>query len=162
MQNASYVQKPTLEVPTQNWPLPLDFSVSTTQGTVVPQRRWTPVDEVDIRRLVREVTLQLPIFFVNWNGGVGFWLYDILGGRDQDLYNRYNRAPLGGRATTHIRINVSSLSYLAAMDFHPCLSTPPTVARVCQLATPDTNTRRDVFAEPDHGWSIHEACWHFG
>jgi len=55
-----------------------------------------------------------------------------------------------------------SLSHLAAKGFHPCSLTPFTVARICLLAMPDTNTRQDVFAEPDHGWSIHEACWHFG
>ena len=152
----NYGQQP-LGHPTQ---LPLDFR-RTTEGTVVPQRRWTPADEVDIRRHVQEAALQFPVFFVNRNGSVGFSLPDILEGRDSDLYNRDSHAPLGGRTTTHIRINVSSLPYLAAKDFHPCSSTPFTVARICQLATPDTNTRRDVFAEPDHGWSIHEACWHF-
>jgi len=106
----NYVQRPSSGPPTQ---LPLDFSVRTTEGTVVPQRRWTPVDEVDIRRHVQEAALQLPVFFVNQNGGVGFWLPDILEGRDRDLYNRDRQAPLGGRTTTRIRINVSSLSYLA-------------------------------------------------
>jgi len=76
-----------------------------TQGTVVPQRRWTPADEVDIRRHVEEATLQLPVFFVNRHGGVGFLLTDILQGHDHDLYNRDDQASLGGRATTHIRIN---------------------------------------------------------
>ena len=103
----------------QSASLPLDFSVKITQGTVVPQRRWTPGDEPDIPRHVSEATLQLPVFFVNRNGGIGFWLPDILQGRDHDLHNRDNQASLGGRATTHIRINVSSLSYLAEKDFHP-------------------------------------------
>jgi hypothetical protein len=107
MQNAPYVQQLSLGFSTRNSPPPLDFSVSTTRGTVVPQRRWTPSEEIDIRRFV-EATLQLPIFFVHWNGAVGFWLPDILEGRDGDLYNRNSEAPLGGRATTHIRINVSS------------------------------------------------------
>ena len=105
----NYVQQPSSGLPTQ---LPLDFSVRTSEGIVLPQRRWTPDDEVDIRRRVQEA-LQLPVFFVNQNGGVGFWLPDILEGRDRDLYNRDRQAPLGGRTTTHIRINVSSLSYLA-------------------------------------------------
>ena len=86
--------------------LPLDFSVRMTQGTVVPQRRWTPAVEVDIRRHVEEATLQLPVFFVNRHGGVGFSLPDILQGHDHDLSNRDSQAPLGGRSTTHIRINV--------------------------------------------------------
>lgn len=100
------VPSPSPGAPSQNVSLPLDFSAKITQGTVVPQRRWSPADEVDIRRHVEEATLQLPVFFVR-NGGVGFWLPDILQGRDQDLYNRDFQASFGGRATTHIRINVS-------------------------------------------------------
>ena len=102
------VPSPSPGVPSQNVSQPLDFSVKMTQGTVVPQRRWTPADEVDIRRHVEEATLQLPVFFVNRHGGVGFSLQDIIQGRDHDLFNRDSYAPLGGRATTHIRINVSS------------------------------------------------------
>ena len=114
MQDAPYVQQSPLGVRAQNSPLPLDFNVGTTQGTVVPQRRWVPADEVDIRRCVEEAILQLPIFFVNWNGGIGFWLSDILQGRDRDLYNRDSYAPLGEGETIHIRINVSSRTSLLA------------------------------------------------
>ena len=110
----NYVQQPSSGLSTQ---LPLDFSTRVTEGTVVPQTRWTPADDVDIRRHVQEARLQLPVFFVNQNGGVGFWLPDILDGRDGDLYNRDNHASLGGTSTTHIRINVSSFSYLTANDF---------------------------------------------
>ena len=101
------VPSPSLGAPSQNMSLPLDFSIKITQGTVVPQRRWSPADEVDIRRHVEEATLQLPVFFVNRNGAVGFLLSDILQGRDHDLHNRDSQASLGGRSTTHIRINVS-------------------------------------------------------
>ncbi len=101
------VPSPSLGAPSQNVSLPLDFSIKITQGTVVPQRRWTPADEVDIRRHVEEARLQLPIFFVNRNGGVGFLLSDILQGRDHDLHNRDSQASFGGRSTIHIRINVS-------------------------------------------------------
>jgi len=97
---------------TQNAPLPaqcpppaLDFNVNETQGGVVPQQRWTPNEGVDFRRHVLEARLQLPIFFVNRNGGVGFWLPDILQGGDRGLHNRDCEAPLGGVTTTHIRIN---------------------------------------------------------
>ena len=155
----NYAQQPSSGLPTQ---LPLDFSSRATEGTIVQQRRWSPADEADIRRHVEVAVLQLPVFFVHRNGAIGFWLPDILEGRDSDLYNRDSQAPLGGISTTTIRINVSLLSYLTAKGFHPCSPTPFTVARIRALATPDTNTRRDVFPEPDHGWSIHEACWHFG
>jgi len=77
------------------------------QGTVVPQQRWIPADEVDIRRHIQEASLQLPIFFINRRGGIGFALYDILQGRDVDLFNRDSQAQLGGVATTQVRINVS-------------------------------------------------------
>ena len=114
-QNVPHVQRSSLGVPTQNLSLALDFSIKGTQGTVVPQRRWVPADEVDFRRFVTEATLQLPIFFVNRNGGVGFWLPDILQGRDYDLHNRDCEASLGGVATTHIRINVGPYSIAVAV-----------------------------------------------
>ncbi|KAH9967384.1 hypothetical protein BC827DRAFT_1123100 [Russula dissimulans] len=76
-----------------------------TEGTVVSQRRWAPADEADFRRHVEGVTLQLPVFFVNRHGGIGFGLPDILEGNDQDLNNRDSEAPLGGRTTTFLRIN---------------------------------------------------------
>jgi hypothetical protein len=107
-QNVPYVQQSLLGDPTHNLPRPLDFNVRTTEGTVVPQRRWAPADEVDVRRYVAEAALQLPVFFFNVNGGVGFWLPDILQNRDLGLLNRDSEAPLGGVTTTHIRINVSS------------------------------------------------------
>jgi hypothetical protein len=107
MYSAQSAQPSSTEAPPQAVWLPLDFHKATTRGTVVPQRRWTPADEVDIRRHVESAVLQLPIFFVNRNGAVGFRLQEILQGCDHELSNAYREAPLGGRATTHIRINVS-------------------------------------------------------
>jgi len=66
--------------------------------------------------------LQPPVFFVNrQSGGVGFWLPDILRGRDHDLLNDLLNggvaAPLEGKTTTHVRINVSShFVFLTAND----------------------------------------------
>jgi hypothetical protein len=111
------VPPPSPGLPSQSLFLPLDYDVKLTQGIVVPQRRWTPADEVDIRRHVAEATLQLPIFFVHLNGGVGFWLPDILQGHDRDLCNRDSEAPLGGRTTTHLRINVSPHALILAAMF---------------------------------------------
>ncbi|KAI9447192.1 hypothetical protein BJY52DRAFT_364343 [Lactarius psammicola] len=102
--NVNLVQGTSPGVPLQTNPL-LDRSISATSGTVVPQRRWTPTDEVDIRRHVEDAVLQLPIFFVNRDGSPGFWLPDILQGRDHDLHDANSFAPLGGRTTTHVRIN---------------------------------------------------------
>ena len=108
IRNVPYVQPPSLGLPAQNTFLPLDFSVQTTEGTVVPQRRWTPTAVVDVRRHVESGVLELPIFFVNHNGGIGFRLSDILQGRHHDLYNGDEEAPLAGKTTITIRINVSS------------------------------------------------------
>ncbi|KAF8257745.1 hypothetical protein EI94DRAFT_1817032 [Lactarius quietus] len=82
----------------------LDHSIEETYGTVVPQRRWFPVDQMDFQRHVVEAVLQLPVFFVNRDGSIGFSLSDILRGCDRDLRNRNAFAPLGGRVTTHVRI----------------------------------------------------------
>ncbi|KAI9454272.1 hypothetical protein F5148DRAFT_1288743 [Russula earlei] len=87
-----------------NLPLLLDLSVATTRGTVLPQRRWIPADEVDVRRYESPV-LQLPIFFIDSHGGGGFWLSDILHNRDHNLHNADSEASLGGGTTVHIRIN---------------------------------------------------------
>lgn len=106
--NVPYVQPPSLGLPRQIALLPLDFSVQTTEGTVVPQRRWTPTAVVDVRRHVENGVLELPIFFVNHNGGIGFRLSDILQDRHHDLCNGDGEAPLGGKTTIYIRINVSS------------------------------------------------------
>jgi hypothetical protein len=128
-QNVPHAPQPSLGIPTQISPLPLDFNVGSTQGTVVPQQRWVPADEVDVRRHVHDATLQLPIFFVNRNNSTaGFWLPDILQGRDGELHNRDSHASLGGRTTTHIRINVSSHSYISCGGSHLCSPTPLTVA----------------------------------
>jgi len=75
------------------------------------------MDDVDHRRHVEDATLQPPVFFVNRQSGrVGFWLPDILRGRDHDLLNGLlnggGAAPLGGKSTTHVRINVSSHFFL--------------------------------------------------
>ena len=85
----------------------LDYSTRAIHGTVVPQRRYSPADEVDVRRHVATAVLRLPIFFVNRNGGVGFPLSDILRGCDRDLCKANNPASLGPRTTTNIRIGVS-------------------------------------------------------
>jgi len=105
--NAQYFQGTSPGVPPVTTS-PLDYSIRETQGTVVPQRRWTPADEVDVRRFVEGAVLQLPIFFINRNGSIGFRLPDILRGCDRDLLDGDRFAPLGGRSSVHIRINVSA------------------------------------------------------
>lgn len=130
-QNSPYFPPPPPGIPPQNLMLPLDYNVSATQGTVVPQRRWTPADEIDTLRYVANATLQLPVYFVNRNGGVGFWLPDILQGRDHDLYHGDREASFDGRTTTFLRINVSSYTCASCNDSQPFLRRlSPTVARL--------------------------------
>jgi len=105
MPYAPFFQQPSPGFPIQNVPFLLDFSIRMTEGTVVPQRRWTPADDVDFRRHVQGARLQLPVFFVNRRGGIGFGLPEILDGRDRDLLNGDGDAPLGGKTTAFIRIN---------------------------------------------------------
>ncbi|KAH9172481.1 hypothetical protein EDB89DRAFT_1906159 [Lactarius sanguifluus] len=102
--NANLVQGTSPGVPFHATPL-LDYSNRTTQGTVVPQRRWTPADEEGIRRHVESADLQLPIYFINSNGSIGFPLPDILRGCNGNLHNANGFASFGGRSTTYIRIN---------------------------------------------------------
>lgn len=125
MRNVPCVQSQSPAVSTQNPPLLLDYSIRTTRGTVIPQRRWTPADEVDVHRHVECSALQPPIFFVNHNGGIGFWLPDILQGRHHDLYDGDREAQLGGKTTTHIRINVSSHTHIPAAKFSSTRSSIP-------------------------------------
>ena len=106
--NIGLVQGTSPGVPLRTTPL-LDHAIGATNwhGTVVPQRRWTPADEVDVRRHVESAVLQLPAFFVNRDGSLGFRLSDILRGCDRDLLSANSFASLGARTTTYIRINVS-------------------------------------------------------
>ena len=105
--NGNMMQGASPGVPYLPTPL-LDYSMNETAGTVVPQRRWTPAEEVDIRRHVECAALLLPIFFVNrTDGSLGFRLTDILHGCDRELYNANSFAPLGGKYTTQVRIHVS-------------------------------------------------------
>jgi len=107
MQNISRPQSRLLGGPTRNLPPLLDFNFRTTQGTVVPQRRWSSADEAGIRHNLDGTTLQFPIYFVHRNGRVCFWLTGILQGRDHDPYNRDSEAPLWATTTINICINVS-------------------------------------------------------
>jgi hypothetical protein len=106
--NSNLLQRTSPGVPHQPTP-PLDYCVWATHGTIVPQRRWFPADDVDIGK---NAMLQLPIFFVNHDGSLGFQLPDILRGCDGELHNANSFAPLEGKYTTHVRIHVSlSLGY---------------------------------------------------
>ena len=106
--------------------------------------------------------IQLPVFFVNHDGGVGFLLTDILQGRDSNLYNRDSQPPLGGRITTRIRIDVSPQTFMLAdgtfvniLRIHGDPVIAVGNARFLQKT-------RDLCTESDHAWPFHEARWQFG
>ena len=138
--NVNLVPATSPGVPFQTSPL-LDHSIRETYGTVVPQRRWIMADEVDIRRHVEVLELQLPVFFVNHNDSIGFRLPDILRGCDGGLRKANSFAPLGGKYTTLIRINVGLSLGLCSRRNHnlPLSVTPLVVARVWDLAAPDSH-----------------------
>ena len=126
MQDASHVRRSLAlaAVPAQYSQVALDFSVKSTPGTAVPKEQshpWHPLnfDIVDFGRDTGsedpEATLQLPIFFINQNGAVGFGLTDILQGCGGDLCNRAGKVPVG-RQTTYICIDVSSHTVIIASN----------------------------------------------
>ncbi|KAI9439239.1 hypothetical protein H4582DRAFT_2075900 [Lactarius indigo] len=160
--NANLVQGTSPGVPFQPTPL-LDYSSRTTQGTVVPQRRWTPADEVDVQRHVEGAELQLPIYFVNSNGSIGFPLPDILRGCGRDLYNANSFAPLGGRTTTHIRINWPGYRYWkrqVAIRDETHARNPITLARFMKhIGTSVDKFLRECMA---HGYVGTEPRWQIG
>ncbi|KAH9023167.1 hypothetical protein EDB85DRAFT_335892 [Lactarius pseudohatsudake] len=160
--NANLVQGASPGVPFQPIPL-LDYSSWATQGTIVPQRRWTPSDRLGVRRHVEGADLQLPIYFVNSNGSIGFPLSDILRGCDRGLHNANSFAPLGGRATTHIRINWPGYTYwkrqVATRD-ETRAHNPITVARFMKcIGTSVDKLFRECIA---HGYVATDPRWQIG
>ena len=117
MENASAASQLMLGVP--NSLPPLDFCVGATQGTVVPQRRWAVPFEGKFCRHADGTTLLPPIFFVNWNSGLGFWLEDILQDRSREPCEQDKETPLERSATTYVRISVRSLQP-AEILIHAC------------------------------------------
>lgn len=152
MQNPPYFPPPPPGIPPQNLMLPLDFNFNGTQGSVIPQRRWTRDDEnhemieTGVSRYVPNVPLLLPIYFVNRDGEIGFWLPDILQGRDHDLNNGDGEAPLGGKpVATQVRINVSyNKTLLCWLQIFSTIffdAQSLTVAWLWPLGTTDTYSR---------------------
>lgn len=81
----------------------LDYSIAE-MDTVVPQELWSPQNVVDYRQHVTQAELQMPIFFAQEHGHLGLSLDDAINGRCQTLRDGRMQAPLGGKATTHMRI----------------------------------------------------------
>ena len=120
MQNASTVSPLSLWV--QNSLLPPDFSVGTTQDTVVPQRGWEIPFEGEVRRHANGIKRQHPIFFVNRNSEVGFRLPENLQDHNHDPCERDDETPPKRR--THISINVGSQVSANLSSLHMFLIEP--------------------------------------
>ncbi|KAI0300043.1 hypothetical protein B0F90DRAFT_573981 [Multifurca ochricompacta] len=102
----SHFVRPSLRcVSTQNVLPLLDYHIGIGQGTVLPQRRWIPFDDFENGGPIEGCRLQLPVFFVNRGGGVGFSLPDILQRRDLDLYDANKMVPLVDRVKARLHVD---------------------------------------------------------
>jgi hypothetical protein len=75
-------------------------------GTVVPQTMWSPHSISDRRRHVEMGNLNMPVFFEDEHGALGFSLGASVDGQCH-FRHANDLAPLGEKTTTHIRIVVS-------------------------------------------------------
>ncbi len=118
--------------PRQHFPHAVHAGPQPWSPALVTRPRWTPENVNDHRQYVAEAVLQMPIFFLQQDGGLGLSLDDAINGRCQTLRDARELAQLGGRTTTHIRIGVCShmpASYLCEKSTYDdawCIS----VARV--------------------------------
>ncbi len=118
----------------------LDYSIVRT-GTVIPQTRWIPENMTDRRQHVAEAILQMPIFFLQQDGGLGLSLDDAINGHCKTLRDARVHAQLGGKSTTYIRLGVCS--YLAAsylcvkFTYDDAWCTSVARVRRIQAASPD-------------------------
>jgi hypothetical protein len=84
----------------------LDFLVVPSHGPVVPQTLWVPRSSRDLAQYVLEAELQLPIFFLRNNGGVGLSLTDASVGNSSALVGCSQPVNVGGRTSVHLRMQV--------------------------------------------------------
>ncbi|KAN0130991.1 hypothetical protein V8E53_011124 [Lactarius tabidus] len=73
-------------------------------GTVVPQMMWSPHSASDRRQHVEMGELQMPVFFEDRDGELGFSIEASVDGQYHGLRHANDLAPLGQKTTTHIRI----------------------------------------------------------
>jgi hypothetical protein len=76
-------------------------------GTVVPQMMWSSHSASDRRQHVEMGELQMPVFFEDRDGELGFSIEASVDGQYHGLRHANDLAPLGQKTTTHIRIIVS-------------------------------------------------------
>ncbi|KZV67890.1 hypothetical protein PENSPDRAFT_754594 [Peniophora sp. CONT] len=82
----------------------LDLLVNTAIGPVVPQTLWVPRSSRDLAQYVLEATLELPIFFVRNDGGIGITVADASAGNSASLLGSTRAVNVGGRTSVHLRI----------------------------------------------------------
>ncbi|KAI0035486.1 hypothetical protein K488DRAFT_23237, partial [Vararia minispora EC-137] len=73
-------------------------------GPVVPQTLWVPRSSRDLAQYVLEAELQLPIFFLRTNGGVGLSVADAAAGNSSALVGCSQPVNVGGRTSVHLRM----------------------------------------------------------
>jgi hypothetical protein len=90
----------------------LDFLADTSRGPIVPQTLWIPRSVRDQSHYVLEAELQLPIFFIRNDGGIGISLTDASSGSSSSLLGNTQPVNVGGRTSVHLRIQVRKSFYL--------------------------------------------------
>ena len=86
------------------------------RGTVVPQTMWTPRSVIDRRQHIEMGELQMPIFFEDKDGVLGVSLRALIDDQCHVLRDANIPAPLGEKATTLLRIVVST-----SLTEHECI-----------------------------------------
>jgi hypothetical protein len=91
-----------------NRPLYLLDIIPLTMYLVVPQKIWTPPYQSDWRQYVEQVSLRMPVFFIQNDGTIGLPLERALRGDRASMRLADMAAPLGGGHSTQICIAVST------------------------------------------------------
>jgi len=94
----------------------LDLLAAPAYGPIVPQTLWVPRSSRDLAQYVLEAELQLPIFFLRNNGGVGLSLADAAAGNSSALVGCSQPVNVGGRTSVHLRMQVSILRLLGLIS----------------------------------------------
>ena len=87
--------------------LVLDLRVDLQRGSIVPQELWQPKSEAVCILHASNATLCMPTFFIRQDGSIGVPLVDAVEGDLQGMRDAGTHVKLGGRASIHLRMNVS-------------------------------------------------------
>jgi hypothetical protein len=82
------------------------------RGPVISQTLWRPFTQESFRQNVLEAPLEMPIFFVQRNGSLGFTVEQGLSGNLSTFHGLNEVARLGGQTSKHFRIVVRTSSII--------------------------------------------------